>query len=89
MLSLFVEEDQSNWDTLLPYVMMAYCSSVHASTGFTPYKALFGGEMVDPVDIMLDVGAAEAFPSVNTYVSQLVESLSTVVKAVRPILISE
>lgn len=33
MLSLFVEENQSNWDTLLPYVTttMAYGSSVHAS----------------------------------------------------------
>ena len=38
MLSHFVEENQSNWDTLLPYVMMAYRSSVHASTGFHPLQ---------------------------------------------------
>lgn len=83
MLSLFVEENQSNWDTLLPYVMMAYRSSVHASTGYTPYKVLFGREMVLPVDIMLDVGAGEAFSSVSAYVGHLVETLSTVVEAVR------
>lgn len=38
MLSLFVEENQMNWDALLPYVMLAYRSSVHCSTGFTPFK---------------------------------------------------
>lgn len=31
-----------NWDVLLPYVMMVYHSSVHASTGFNPFKVLFG-----------------------------------------------
>ena len=35
MLALFVEDNQLNWDTLLPHVMLAYRSSVHASTSFT------------------------------------------------------
>lgn len=56
MLSHFVEDNQSNWDILLPYVMMAYRSSVHASTGFTPYKVVFGCEIVLPVDVMLNLG---------------------------------
>lgn len=83
MLSLFVEANQSNWDALLPYVMMAYRSSVHASTGFSPYKVLFGREMVLPVDIMLDMTVAEAFSSVTEYVTRLVETLSSVVEAVK------
>lgn len=60
MLSLFVDENQMNWDRLLPYVMMAYRSSVQASTGFTPYKVLFGQEMVLPVDIMLGVDSSRS-----------------------------
>ncbi|XP_038060519.1 uncharacterized protein LOC119731418 [Patiria miniata] len=36
MLSLFVHENQDDWDEHLPYVMMAYRSSQHDSTKFTP-----------------------------------------------------
>uniref|UniRef100_A0A8C5FYF3 Gypsy retrotransposon integrase-like protein 1 n=1 Tax=Gouania willdenowi TaxID=441366 RepID=A0A8C5FYF3_GOUWI len=74
-------DNQLNWDSLLPYVMMAYRSSVHASTGFTPYKVLFGWEMVLPVDIMLVVKGGQLYSLANTYVSQLGETLSTVVEA--------
>lgn len=48
MLSLFVDSNQLNWDALLPYVMMAYQSSVHSSTGFSPFWILFGQEIVLP-----------------------------------------
>ncbi len=39
MLSLFVNENQTNRDCLLPYVMMAYRSSVHAVQGLHPIKS--------------------------------------------------
>ncbi|KAJ8016329.1 hypothetical protein DPEC_G00006060 [Dallia pectoralis] len=83
MLSLFVDDNQLNWDLLLPYVMMAYRSSIHASTGFTPYKVLFGQEIVLPVDVMLDVDHRETFASVSEYVAGLADTLSTVVGAVK------
>lgn len=66
----------------MPYVMMTYCSSVQASTEFTPYKVLFGQEMVLPVDIMLGVDNMQKFQSVNEYVTGIAESLSTVVEPV-------
>ncbi len=53
MLSVFVEDNQSNWDELLPYVMMTCRSSVQSSTGFTPYKMLFGAEITLPVDVVM------------------------------------
>ena len=83
MLSLFVDENQANWDTLLPYVMMAYRSSVHSSTGFTPYKVVFGQEIVLPVDVMLNLDNGEQFSSASEYVARLLETLSTVVDAVK------
>ena len=55
MLVFYVDENQQNWDVLLPFVMMAYRNSVHASTGFTPYRVLFGQEMVLPIDVMLNL----------------------------------
>ena len=83
MLSLFVEDNQLNWDSLLPYVMLAYRSSVHASTSFTPYNVLFGREVVLPLDIMLRVDNQEPFLPVSEYVSRLRDTLSTVVEAVK------
>ncbi len=82
MLSLFVNENQTNWDCLSPYVMMAYRSSVHASTGFTPYKILFRPEIVLPLDVM-NVGHHEHFLSASEYVTGLAGTLSTVVEAVK------
>ena len=33
--------------------MMAYCSSVHESMGFNPYRLMFGEECTLPMDIGL------------------------------------
>ena len=41
------------WDDLLPAVMMAYRSSVHESTGYSPYRLMFGEECTLPMDIGL------------------------------------
>ena len=35
---------------LLPAVMMAYRSSVHESTGFSPYRLMLGEECTLPMD---------------------------------------
>ena len=42
MLAMFAGENKDDWDDLLPAVMMAYHSSVHESTGFSPYRLMFG-----------------------------------------------
>ena len=36
MLSMFVNDRHDNWHELLPYVMHAYRTSVHESTGYSP-----------------------------------------------------
>ena len=41
MLAMFAGENRDDWDDL-PAVMMAYRSSVHESTGFSPYRLMFG-----------------------------------------------
>ena len=45
MLAMFAGENRDDWDYLLPAVMMAYRSSVHESTGFGPYRLMFGEEL--------------------------------------------
>ena len=45
MFAKCINEEQSNWSQQLPYVMMAYRSSVHKSTGYTPKFLVFGQEL--------------------------------------------
>ena len=37
MLAKCINEEQSNWSQQLPYVMMAYRTSIHESTGYTSH----------------------------------------------------
>ena len=53
MLAMFAGTNRDDWDDLLPAVMMAYRSSVHESTGFSPYRLMFGEECTLPMDIGL------------------------------------
>ena len=52
MLAKCVNEEQSNWSQQLPYVMMAYRTSVHEATGYTSQFLVFGQELSLPVDCM-------------------------------------
>ena len=44
MLAMFAGKNRDDWDDLLPAVMMAYQSSVHETTRFSPYRLMFGEE---------------------------------------------
>ena len=44
MLVMFAGEHHDDWYDLLPAVMTAYRSSIHESTGFSPYRLMFGEE---------------------------------------------
>uniref|UniRef100_A0A3B1JN79 Gypsy retrotransposon integrase-like protein 1 n=1 Tax=Astyanax mexicanus TaxID=7994 RepID=A0A3B1JN79_ASTMX len=70
MLSMFVDANQGNWDELLPYVMMAYRSSVQTSTKFSPFCAVFGREIVMPADLLFNVEVAKSYSSVGGYVEE-------------------
>ena len=52
MLAKCINEEQSNWSQQLPYVMMAYRSSVQESTGCTPQFLVFGQEPSLPLHCM-------------------------------------
>ena len=58
MLTMYCEEDQKSWDEHLPYVMLAYRSSVHSSTGFSPNMMMLGRETELPLQVV--VGTPES-----------------------------
>ena len=64
-------EDQTEWDTKLPYVMMAYRSSVHESTGYSPNMLMLGREVEMPIDVLIGRPKDEAEVDVAEYVMQL------------------
>jgi hypothetical protein len=54
MLSMYVSKHQKNWSSALPYVLFAYRSSVHESTGKSPFELLYGRQPRLPIDEALN-----------------------------------
>ena len=52
MMGRMISETQRDWDLLLPYVMAAYRSSVHRSTGYSPNYLMFAREVKSPADLV-------------------------------------
>ena len=53
MMGRMVIENQRDWDLLLPYVMAAYRSTTHQSTGYSPNYLMFAREVRAPADLAL------------------------------------
>ena len=51
MLSMFVNDRRDNWNELLPFVLHAYRTSVHESTGYSPFRLMMGEECSLPQDV--------------------------------------
>ncbi|MCG8045677.1 MAG: DDE-type integrase/transposase/recombinase, partial [Candidatus Thiodiazotropha endolucinida] len=77
MLSTLVDENQRNWDTLLPFVMMAYRSAAHETVGMSPNALMLGRETSTPLDIQFEMPHFMKAPNVNDYVWEVKENLET------------
>ena len=66
MLAMFAGKNRDDWDDLLPAVMMAYRSSVHESTRFSPYRLMFGEECTLPMDIGLPTEQVETTEEITS-----------------------
>ena len=52
MLSTVVKDHEMDWDQCIRRVCLAYNSSVHASTGYSPFCLMYGRQVNLPVDLM-------------------------------------
>ena len=78
MLTKFVDENQKNWDTYLPILIMAYNSAVQESTGFTPSMLMLGRELNLPIDIALGRPVNTQTNTKSEYAEMLIQKLEAV-----------
>ena len=75
MIGKMIDENQRDWDSLLPYVMAAYRSSRHEATQFTPNYLMLGREVRAPVDVVYGSPEAEQPNSYDDYADELHQRL--------------
>lgn len=64
-----------DWDTHLPYVMMAYRSSEHGTTGATPNMLMLGRETSTPLEIIYNMPQSMKTLPTNQWVRELQERI--------------
>jgi transposase InsO family protein len=83
MLSKVISKNQKDWDTFLPFLMLAYRSSLHDTLGESPNTMMFGREVLMPVDLLF--GKTSQLKDVSTpeYVHNLTNRMDKVHDIVR------
>ena len=78
-LAKFVDyHHQRDWDEHILYLMLAYRSVIHESTGCTPAKVMFGRDLRLPVDLLLGHPEEDVLSSGVDYTRELCEKLELV-----------
>ena len=68
ILCKLISDHRRDWADFVPKAVLAYNTSVHESTGFTPYRLMFGREAILPLDAVLKLetsppqGEGQSYP---------------------------
>ena len=76
-LSIFVDDRQTDWDTYLPMLMMAYWTVVQESTRCSPAR-LFGRELKLPIDLVYGRPIEERPNGITPYAEDLLKTLEDI-----------
>ena len=83
ILATGVENRPEDWEDYVRKACMAYNTSVHATTGFTPFFLMFGRQARIPVDLMYGTAEPESVNSYGEYATRLQESLTSAYEIAR------
>ena len=67
ILSKLISEHRRDWADFVPKAVLAYNTSVHELTGYTPYRVMFGREAILPLDAVLNLETSPIQGSALTY----------------------
>ena len=77
MLAKVVKENQKDWDSHIPSVLMAYRTAIHESTNFTPFHLTFGRSPKLPLDLMLGRATDNQAMSYPQFVQKLHQTIQS------------
>ncbi|PIK62874.1 hypothetical protein BSL78_00208 [Apostichopus japonicus] len=85
MISVYVHENQRDWDVHIPILLMAYRSSLQETTRFTPNFLMLGRETTLPIELMIGSPEAESNPDTNVpeYVANFKDRCNKAYRVVR------
>ena len=75
MLISYINNHQSDWGEHLPFLIMAYRSGEHETTGFSPTYLMLGREVSTPLDIMFEIPSSVRRIPENQWALALKEKL--------------
>ena len=71
IISRTIEENQKDWDSLLPYVMAAYRSSEHDVNKYSKYYLVFGRENRSPADLVHGTPPASTLATFDDFAHEM------------------
>ena len=71
MLRKYVAANGKNWDRWLPYLLFAYREVPQASTGFSPFKLLYGRPVRGPLDLFREAWGGPQAPQTTSILSHV------------------
>ena len=85
MLRKLNQEDRTEWDKWLPYLLFAYREVPQASTGFSPFELLYGKNVRGPLDILRETWTASTQSSTSSvsYVLEMRQRMSEMMELVK------
>ena len=84
MIGKVLNDDQSDWDLILPFLMAAYRSTRHEVTGYSPNFLTLGREVRAPIDLILGTGQRTEDPrSYDNFVDELKQRMLKAYEIVR------
>ena len=82
-LAKYVGEHHSTWSNYLSLVMMAYRSSIHSVTNYSPFYLLFGRSCALPIDCIYQTKQTKIYPTLSDYAVCLKDELQACHELVR------
>ena len=83
MLSLYINDKQTDWDQIVPLVLAAYRATPQETTGQSPNLLMMGREVMLPVDLAMGIPPGDEPKEVTEYGVQLRDDMEQVFEVVR------